>query len=259
MRITVDGKRAEFSLKKSLNKSDWKNDRGKVKGISPESKELNIFLEELRSMVVNKYHDLMIKDEPFSVEDLKDLVLGKNENELSLKELIDYHQEVIASILKPGTLKNYETSKKYILTFLEKKLKKEDLSLRSVDYKIILDFENFLRKHKPTDHQRPLTNNGMIKRMDRFKKILNLAVKMDLSEKNPFDKYQFKFHRYERDVLNEKELMILEKRKFKNPRLDLTIPRLRQEQCSPIAVMHSGPGHPHSTATQDCSTATSAG
>lgn len=221
MRITVDGRRAEFSLKKSLSKSDWNNARGIVKGISPESKNLNIFLEELRSLVVNKYHDLMIRDVPFSVEDLKDLVLGKEENEFSLKELVNYHQEVMASILKPGTLKNYETSKKYIHSFLEKKLKKEDLTLRSVDYKVILDFENFLRKHKPTDHQRPLTNNGLLKHMERFKKILNLALKMDLLEKNPFDKYKFKFHRYERDVLDEKELLVLENRKFKNQRMDL--------------------------------------
>lgn len=221
MRVTVDGRRAEFSLKKSLSKTSWNQTKGMASGVTPKSKNLNTFLEELRSLVVSKYHELMLKDELFSVEDLKDLILGKEENELSLKGLIDYHQEVMASILKPGTLKNYETSKKYIHSFLNKKLKKEDLALRSVDYKIILDFENFLRKHKPTDHQRPLTNNGMLKHMERFKKILNLGVKMDLLEKNPFDKYQFKFHRYERDVLNEKELMILEKKRFKNPRMDL--------------------------------------
>lgn len=221
MRITVDGRRTEFSLKKTLKKEEWNRSRGIPKGNSPEGKSLNSFLEELRSMVVNKYHELMLKDESFTVDNLKDLILGKAENELSLKELIEYHQEVMASILKPGTLKNYETSKKYIHSFIDKRLKKEDLPLRSVDYKIILDFENFLRKHKPTDHQRPLTNNGMLKHMERFKKILNLAVKMDLLEKNPFDKYQFKFHRYERDVLDEKELSILENRKFKNQRMDL--------------------------------------
>lgn len=221
LRLTVDGRIAEFSLKKSVLKTSWNQARGVSRGTSVESNRLNFFLEDLRSMVVSKYHELMLKNVPFSVDDLKDHILGREENELSLKGLIEYHQEVMASILKPGTLKNYETSKKYIHSFIDKKLKKEDLPLRSVDYKIILDFENFLRKHKPTDHQRPLTNNGMLKHMERFKKILNLAVKMDLIEKNPFDKYQFKFHRYERDVLDEKELLILEKKKFKNPRMDL--------------------------------------
>ncbi|MFC3415424.1 site-specific integrase [Algoriphagus hitonicola] len=221
IRITVDGNMTEMSLKKSVKKSSWDNVRGISKGSTTESKDLNFFLERLRSLVVNKYHELLLSNKPFSVEDLKDLVLGKEESELSLKGLIDYHQEVMTSVLKPGTLKNYETSKKYILSFLQKKLKKEDLTLRSVDYKIILDFENFLRKRKPTDHQRPLTNNGLLKHMERFKKILNLAVKMDLLEKNPFDKYQFKFHRFERDVLNEKELLILEEKRFKNARMDL--------------------------------------
>lgn len=221
IRITVDKKMTEVSLKMTVLKSSWNQERGILKGYSQESKRINLLLEELRTLVVNKYHELLLRNQPFSVEDLKDLVLGKEESELSLAGLIDYHQEVMASILKPGTLKNYETSKKYILSFMDKTLKKDDLSLRSVDYKIILDFENFLRKHKPTDHQRPLTNNGMLKHMERFKKILNLAVKMDLLEKNPFDKYQFKFHRYERDVLDEKELLLLEERKFKNHRMDL--------------------------------------
>lgn len=221
IRITVDKKMTEVSLKKTVQKSSWNQIRSVSKGSSPASKRLNSFLDELRTLVVNKYHELLLRNQPFSVEDLKNLVLGSEESELSLKGLIDYHQEVMASILKPGTLKNYETSKKYILSFIQKKLKKEDLAIKSVNYKTILDFENFLRKHKPTDHQRPLTNNGMMKHMERFKKILNLAIKMDLLEKNPFDKYRFKFHRYERDVLNEKELLLLEQKKFKNPRMDL--------------------------------------
>ncbi|MDP3473897.1 MAG: site-specific integrase [Algoriphagus sp.] len=221
IRITVDKKMTEVSLKKTVQKSSWDQIRSVSKGSSPASKRLNSFLDELRTLVVNKYHELLLRNQPFSVEDLKNLVLGKEEIELSLKGLIDYHQEVMASILKPGTLKNYETSKKYIHSFLDQKLKKEDMTIRSVDYKVILDFENFLRKRKPTDHQRPLTNNGMMKHMERFKKILNLAIKMDLLEKNPFDKYQFRFHRYERDVLNEKELSVLENKKFKNQRMDL--------------------------------------
>ncbi|MCR9084493.1 MAG: site-specific integrase, partial [Cyclobacteriaceae bacterium] len=84
-----------------------------------------------------------------------------------------------------------------------------------------MGFENFLRRHQPTDHQRPLQHNGILKHMERLKKILNLAVKMDLLEKNPFEKYQFKFKRYERDFLDGDELKKLEEKEFANQRLDL--------------------------------------
>lgn len=221
LRITVNGRRAEFSLKKSIAKSRWNGDKETAKGISTESKNLNQFLEDLRTMAISKYHDLILQDKPFTVEDLKNSIIGTTQSDLSLKELIQYHQEVMVDILKPGTLKNYDTTEKYIHSFLEKVLKRKDLSVKMIDYKVILDFENFLRKHKPTDHQRPLTNNGLMKHMERFKKILNLAVNLELMERNPFDRYKFKFHRNERDFLDEGELSTLEKKLFKNQRIDL--------------------------------------
>lgn len=221
LRLTVDGRRSEFSLKKSVPKQSWNNVKGAVKGNSVESNRINEALEEIKSFVISKYHEMMVRDLPFTVDDLKSAVLGIEEEDFSLRELIDYHQEVMETTLKPGTLKNYETTKKYLLAYLDKSLRKKDISFRQVDYKLIMGFENFLRRYQPTDHQRPLQHNGILKHMERFKKILNLAVKMDLLEKNPFDKYQFKFKRYERDFLDEEELKKLEEKVFANQRLDL--------------------------------------
>lgn len=221
LRLTVDGRRSEFSMKKSIPKHSWNNAKGTVKGTSLESQRINDALEEIKSFVISKYHEMMVRDLPFTVEDLKSAVLGIEEEDFSLRELIDYHQEMMESTLKPGTLKNYETTKKYVLEYLEKSLRKKDISFRLVDYKFIMGFENFLRRHQPTDHQRPLQHNGILKHMERLKKILNLAVKMDLLEKNPFEKYQFKFKRYERDFLDGDELKKLEEKEFANQRLDL--------------------------------------
>lgn len=221
LRLTVDGRRSEFSLKKSVPKQSWNNVKGAVKGNSVESNRINEALEEIKSFVISKYHEMMVRDLPFTVDDLKSAVLGIEEEDFCLRELIDYHQEVMETTLKPGTLKNYETTKKYLLAYLDKSLRKKDISFRQVDYKLIMGFENFLRRYQPTDHQQPLQHNGILKHMERFKKILNLAVKMDLLEKNPFDKYQFKFKRYERDFLDEEELKKLEEKVFANQRLGL--------------------------------------
>lgn len=131
--LTVDGRRSEFSMKKSIPKHSWNNAKGTVKGTSLESQRINDALEEIKSFVISKYHEMMVRDLPFTVEDLKSAVLGIEEEEFSLRELIDYHQEMMESTLKPGTLKNYETTKKYVLEYLEKSLRKKDISFRLVD------------------------------------------------------------------------------------------------------------------------------
>ncbi|GMQ31636.1 site-specific integrase [Algoriphagus confluentis] len=220
-RVTVDGRRTEISLKKKILKTYWNQARGVAKGNLPEALSLNQFLEELRSLIVSKYHELMLNGEHFDVENLKDLVLGKEDEGFSLMKLVDYHEQVMGPVLKQGTMKNYYTTKKYIQTFLRDSQRKEDVLLNKIDYAFLLNFENYLRAHKPTDHQRPLTQNGIMKHMERFKKILNLGSKMDLLEKNPFDKYQFKFNRHDRDYLNEEELNRLETKNIKNPRIEL--------------------------------------
>ncbi|TDK47989.1 site-specific integrase [Algoriphagus formosus] len=221
LRLTVNGRRVEFSLKRPIPKKLWNPVKGSAKGSSEESSQLNESLDRIRAFVSSKYHELLVKGIPFTAEDLKAAVLGIEEEAYSLRELIEYHQEVMSDTLKPGTLKNYETSKKYLLTYLEKSLKKKDISFQMVDYKFIMGFESFLRRHKPTNHQRPLQHNGILKHMERFKKILNLAVKMDLLEKNPFDKYQFKYKRFDRDYLEDEELERLEEKVFSNQRLNL--------------------------------------
>ncbi|WP_288371932.1 site-specific integrase [uncultured Algoriphagus sp.] len=221
LRLTVNGRRVEFSLKRPIPKKLWNPVKGSAKGSSEDSSQLNESLDRIRAFVSSKYHELLVKGIPFTAEDLKATVLGIEEEAYSLRELIEYHQEVMSDTLKPGTLKNYETSKKYLLTYLEKSLKKKDISFQMIDYKFIMGFESFLRRHKPTDHQRPLQHNGILKHMERFKKILNLAVKMDLLEKNPFDKYQFKYKRFDRDYLEDEELERLEEKVFSNQRLNL--------------------------------------
>lgn len=66
-------------------------------------------------------------------------------------------------VLAPGTMKNYYTTQKYLKEFVAKQFKKEDLYLTELNYEFITHFEYFLRKHQPVDHQKGMTNNGVMK------------------------------------------------------------------------------------------------
>src|SRR5690606_19161949 len=68
-------------------------------------------------------------------------------------------------------------------------------------------------------HQKPMTNNGVMKHLERLKKMTSLAVRLEWIPRDPFEKYQLKFHRVDREYLEEDELEAIENKEFKIIRL----------------------------------------
>lgn len=58
-----------------------------------------------------------------------------------------------------------------------------------------------------------------MKHLERFKKLINLAVKLEWMQNNPFNQFQLKYHKYDRAYLSERELELLEETEFKSERL----------------------------------------
>jgi integrase/recombinase XerD len=218
-RITVETRRAEISLKKTMAVDDWNNNRGIVKGSSLEAKKFNSYLEQIRAQLTEAYRELQVNKQQITPENIKALYLGDSFDDHSLIELTDYHNETQKSILAPGTMKNYYTTQRYIRRFLKKNFKASDIYLVQINFKFISDFEFFLRNHKPLDHQKPLGNNGIMKHLERFRKIINLGQKLGWINQNPFESYRFRFIKSERGFLTEKELSAIENKVFNIERL----------------------------------------
>ena len=117
-------------------------------------------------------------------------------------------------------MKNYYTTEKYLNKFLNRKLKVNDIYLKQLNYRFIIDFEQFLRNYNPKTKRKTLTNNGVMKHLERFKKMTNLAIKLEWLSKNPFQQFQLKFEKYDRQYLTERELELIENTRFNNERLE---------------------------------------
>ncbi len=217
-RITVNSTRAEFSIKKSVPVRSW--DTGKVKGNSEDARSLNSYIKEVEGMIFANYRELTLSKKPFSAEDIKNTYMGIKQGEHSLISLIKYHNTDLKDTLEWGTMKNYETTQKYIQAFLRSK-RLNDISLDQLSYKFVVDFEIFLRAFKPVDHHSPMGNNTVMKHIERLKKIINIAIKNEWLEKDPFAKFQKKFIRKDRGFLTDKELKGIESLKLGLPRLEL--------------------------------------
>ena len=176
VRITVDSKRCEISAERKISVENWNIGKGMAKPISAENKQLNSYLEQLRTMMVQHYQELVISKQEITPEAIKNKFFGMNDSDMTLCKLIEYHNTNCKETLRWGTLKNYFTTKKYIELFLKEKYKTSDIYLASLNYKFVADFELFLRKHTLIENQRQMENNTVMKHIERLKKMIKMAI-----------------------------------------------------------------------------------
>jgi len=219
-RITVDGKRAEISLKRSVLVSHWDNNKARCRGNTTKTRFLNSYLDEVYNQLLDCHKQLFEDGKIVTAQAIKRRYLGEDDNHRTLKELITYHNTNMINVLKFGTMKNYYTTEKYLNKFLIEILKVDDIYLKQLNYRFICDFEQYLRKYKNTRKQLALSNNGVMKHLERFKKMINLAFKLEWILKNPFIQFQLKFEKFDRQYLTECELERIENIHYNNERLE---------------------------------------
>ncbi len=209
-RVTIAKKVIDISLKRTTVCSLWDSKRECVSSKSLEAKQINKFIDDTRYRLMECYQQLLLEHKVISPHTIKTLYLGEIKVDNTLLSLIDYHNTNMKTILSWGTLKNYFTTRKYVQQFLKQKYKNADIFLSSLNYQFITEFEFYLRTCVPLDKSNPLTNNGIMKHMERLRKIVTLAYKMEWIAKDPFAQYKLKFKRKEMSFLTADELYKLE-------------------------------------------------
>ena len=215
-RITVDGKRVEISLKRFISVPNWDNRSKRANSRTSEGKSLNVYLDQVYSDLLECQKQLLGESRYVTAQSIKARYLGEDEQHKTLLQLISYHNTNMVSVLKPGTLKNYFTTERYIKLYLKNKLKTNDVFLKHLSYNFILDFEQFLRTGKSINRSQPLKNNGVMKHLERLKKMMNLALRLEWIEKDPFVRFSLKFTKHQRAFLSQTELEVLESGQLSN-------------------------------------------
>lgn len=219
VRITIDRKRIELAVKQLIDPVNWNESRGMAKGNKEECKVLNKYLEQLRASYVACYREMTLNKKVITVETFNQAYFGKGDNEFTLCKLMTYHNQDMKETIAWGTLKNYLTTQKYLQKYLKEKLHTSDILLKEINYKFVTSFEYYLKSFNPIDHHKPLGNNGVMKHMERFRKMINVALKNEWMEKDPFRAYKLRFNKYERGYLTAEELELIENKQFKIERL----------------------------------------
>ena len=209
-RITLNGKRVNISLKQKVDIDSWDPKRQKVKGNGKIAREMNLFLDEIKSSLVQCYRDLKTEFRVLTAQLIKARFLGEDKKVHSLRDIIEFHNEKMASKLCAKTLCHYKTSQKYVLAYVVDEYESKDRHLQDLDYAFVLGFENFLRSYQPKHYQGKIGNNAVMKHIQRLRKMVTLAYHMEWIERDPFVKFKPSLEKREREFLTDLELESIE-------------------------------------------------
>ena len=209
-RITVNGKRANISIQRRVNSTDWDAARGIMRGTRQESKLLNKYLDQVRSKIYTAYEDLLSENKMVTAQAIKNRYLGEDKFYRSLQELFEYHNEISRHSISAHTLRHYKVTQGYLQKFLRAKFNLVDFRLIDLNFSFIKDFEFFIKSYQPTDHQRKMRHNTAMKHLQRLRKMVTMAYHHEWIPKDPFVRFKSSYVKKRREFLTREELQSIE-------------------------------------------------
>jgi len=132
-RITVNGRRIEFSIGRNVTAVKWSSEKGKMKGQSEEARSINKHLDILKTKIIDIQMEFIHTKTPISAKIFKSKVLGEDAKRRMLIPIFEDHnrriEELVGKEYAPGTLQRYKTSLKHTKEFLEWKYKESDIDI----------------------------------------------------------------------------------------------------------------------------------
>lgn len=218
MRLTINGERADASIKRFIEPHAWNSAKGKANEKSRGGKDLNLYLDAISANILRIQRDLELDKKEVSAQIILNRYLGKEQSDRhTLMEVFRAHNEKCRALsgisLAPGTVIRYETSLRLTEAFLRTTYKKEDCYLDEITHQFVEDYDFYLRTVRRCCH------NTTTKYLLNFKKIIRIALAKGWMKKDPFAQVHFHFEPVEREFLEKQELKVLLHKEISIPRL----------------------------------------
>ncbi|MDB5141679.1 MAG: site-specific integrase [Mucilaginibacter sp.] len=217
-RVTINGKRAEISLKKKVNPLKWDVHNGFMKGNTEETRMVNNHISEVKNELWRIYTEKQRLEIAFTAEDIKHAYTGQDAIHHSLLEVFDKHNKEMEALVGKdvvaATLTKYKTIRSKVAAFIEHHYGKPDLFLDNLEYEFITGFEQYLKTVSGIDHN---TTMAYIKRV---KRIVTISVDHKWIKQNPFSTFKCTTRKVTRQELSEDEIILLANKNFDVKRLE---------------------------------------
>ena len=218
MRLTINGERADASIKRFIEPHAWNSAKGKANEKSRGGKDLNLYLDAISANILRIQRDLELDKKEVSAQIILNRYLGKDQTDRhTLMEVFHAHNKKCRALIginfAPDTVLRYETCLRLIEEFMRNTYKKEDCYLEEVTKQFVEEFEFYLKTVRKCCH------NTTTKYLANFKKIVRIALANGWMKRDPFAQIRFHLDAVEREFLEKQELKALLSKKISIPRL----------------------------------------
>jgi len=216
-RITINGVRTEFSIKRFIDPSKWVNKAGIVRGTNEDARSINAQIVTVRTKLFQHYNQIIEAGKVATCETIKNAYFGISEKGKSIIEAYEYHnaqvKELIGKDFAAGTYTKYVTSLVHLKNYILWKYKVSDKNVKQIDFAFITEFEYYLKSVCNIDH------NTSMKYITNLKKIVRICRGNGWLDHDPFINYKITKREVERDFLSDDELMKITNKHFSIERL----------------------------------------
>ena len=217
-RITVNGKRSEFSIKRKVLLEKWNSDTGEITGKTPDILELNQYMISIQNKINKIQAQLSENETTITAEQIKNIYLGKDRKDKMLIEIFQEHNNEVNRLVgkdfAAGTAERYKTAKKHVTDYILKEYKVKDIPVKDVNHKFITGFEYYLKTSRNCAH------NSAVKYITNFKKIIRIALANDWISNDPFLNWKSKLKIVDREYLTATEIQKMVDKNFSTDRLN---------------------------------------
>lgn len=218
MRITINGQRADASVKRNIAPQLWNTTKGKACEKSREGKDLNLYLDAISANILRIQRDMELDRRDVTAQTVLNRYLGKDRPERhTLLEIFREHNEKCRKLagidIAAATVERYDTCLRLTEEFIRNTYKKTDLYLDELSRQFVEDYEFYLKTVRKCCH------NTTTKYLKNFKKITRISIAKGWMKNDPFADVQFHLENVERDFLEKHELKKLLEKPIDIPRM----------------------------------------
>ena len=218
VRITIDGKIAQFSSKIEIEPELWDAKLGRAIGKGANISKINRLLDNIRGMISVHYTSLMSSNGYALPERIKNTFLGLEDTSHTLisffNQFNEQYKQKIGISGSHTTFTRYELTKQRVIDFMKHRHRVSDMPMKEITTIFVEDFYLYIR------NQTTCNNNSAMKFMQRLRAVIQYAKNSGLNFVDPFANFKVSFERVDRAYLEQNEIDTIYKKKFSNKRLE---------------------------------------
>lgn len=209
-RVTITGQRYEIPTNLRINAKHWNAEAQRVIGRTTNDKEANLLIERMIEDIEEAVRIIHQKGYELSMENFRLNYQAKDNQYSTLTSIFEYHRIIKSKNLSESTNRQYDLTLRHLLNFVHIKYNVSDYAIEAINKPFVQEFFAYLQGFMREDDKKRCNQNGALKHMQRFSKVMKMAFDNEWISRNPIKGLGEKKDKVEIGFLTEEEVKAFE-------------------------------------------------